>query len=332
MMDVVRLCAALSVLLAHSFQLIGHGKDEPFRWLTLHGPISGSVDSGGLAVDVFFVLSGYLILRSWDRGRDGAKFISARLKRIVPGYLAAVFVSVFVFGALGTTDLKAYFTAALHANWLGVLGLDLPPNLPTYTGKYAGTLNGSMWTLAIEFRMYLVVLFGGVVGLWDRKYLVPAIAVGSALLFAHDPAFNNPFRFAATFFTGMSAYAFRVKLSPLLGIGTLALWFALIPIGFANVLSPFLFGFGCLCLSSARVTWSLPGDISYGCYLYGWPVLMLLISLGVKEPLNLFAIALPATILCGLLSFVFIEKRFLGRAQMKRAASLARGGEVPELA
>ncbi len=56
------------------------------------------------------------------------------------------------------------------------------------------------------------------------------------------------------------------------------------------------------------IPWKLP-DISYGVYLYGWPVQKLLTWWGVTDPYFLMALALAISGGCGWLSYVVIEKR-----------------------
>ena len=60
-------------------------------------------------------------------------------------------------------------------------------------------------------------------------------------------------------------------------------------------------------------------DISYGTYLYGWPIQMLLIWWGMREPVAIFLIALPAALLCGLASWYGVERWAL-KLKASRAA------------
>ncbi len=68
------------------------------------------------------------------------------------------------------------------------------------------------------------------------------------------------------------------------------------------------------------------GDISYGVYLYAFPIQQLLVPLSLKSPvpwLTNLALALPLTILAGVTSWLLVERRFLTRPGDRTAAAHA---------
>lgn len=145
LIDVVRGFAALSVLVYH---LIPHWEWDEF-------PASGPLAwfrSGWMAVDIFFVISGFVIgLSAFSRlqahpGGFRAGFLRSRLARIVPlHYLTlAVFVLAIEPGLPGQED----FWANLGTHLLFIHNLFLP---------YAGAINGPNWSLATEMQFYLLM-------------------------------------------------------------------------------------------------------------------------------------------------------------------------------
>jgi peptidoglycan/LPS O-acetylase OafA/YrhL len=114
---------------------------------------------GYLGVDVFFVISGFVIpyamaARGYRLRTDALRFFLARIVRLEPPYLASVMLCVALpyvayltpwsRGDLPDTDLR---DVVLHAAYL----------VPWVNG--AGWLNAAYWTLAIEFQFYIIMLF-----------------------------------------------------------------------------------------------------------------------------------------------------------------------------
>jgi len=158
--NLMRFIAASLVLLSHSYALTGVAQDPLLA-------VSG-MDFGHLAVDIFFVTSGFLVTGSLIKRADVRAFAGARLLRIVPGLLVANVVTVFVIGAiftslplldyLGKKDLYRF----VFDNTILVTG-DLRWTLP---GVFADNpikdaVNGSLWTLPYEVELYGLLLLAG---------------------------------------------------------------------------------------------------------------------------------------------------------------------------
>ncbi|RYD96627.1 MAG: acyltransferase, partial [Sphingomonadales bacterium] len=90
--DFIRLMMALLVVLSHSYALaLGSEAREPLSIAT-----NGHYNSGNIGVWVFFIVSGFLIAHSWERSASLPAYLSKRVRRIYPGYLAATAVCAFV--------------------------------------------------------------------------------------------------------------------------------------------------------------------------------------------------------------------------------------------
>lgn len=101
--NLVRLLLALLVLLSHAPELIDGNRSREL--LTC---LFGSLSFGELAVDGFFLLSGYLIMQSWDAQPQPWPFFKKRALRIYPGFVVATLVCAFVVGPLAA-DPDTYF-------------------------------------------------------------------------------------------------------------------------------------------------------------------------------------------------------------------------------
>ena len=95
--NLMRLVAAWLVIYGHARAITKAGGQDLITWLTQFK------FAGGVAVDVFFVISGFLIAASLQRN-DVRSYLASRALRIVPGLAVCVALSAFVLGPLLTTS------------------------------------------------------------------------------------------------------------------------------------------------------------------------------------------------------------------------------------
>ncbi|TDR31571.1 acyltransferase family protein [Hydromonas duriensis] len=155
--NLLRLVAAYSVLYYHSFFLyLNAGKCVTF----------GDVSLGALAVYVFFSISGFLIFKSWIADPNVFRYLCRRLLRILPALFIVVVLSLVVLGPLvGTLSVVDYYKDA--ETWTYLKNVLLYPvyHLPGVfaSNHYPSAVNGSLWSLPVEFFMYLILILIGVV-------------------------------------------------------------------------------------------------------------------------------------------------------------------------
>ena len=164
--DLMRLVFASLVLLAHSFELIdGNRSREPLTVL-FH-----TLSFGEVAVDCFFILSGYLIGASWQRDPNALSFLRKRILRIYPGFIVAFLISVYIVGAIGADQPRTYWHDLQPLALLReILLLSVPSTPPTFPHSSYALANGALWTISYEFACYLMILALGVSGVlaWSR--------------------------------------------------------------------------------------------------------------------------------------------------------------------
>ena len=342
-LDALRLVAALLVLVSHAYILTGHPQDEPVAQLLSH-----SIDGGALAVSVFFILSGVLIARSAQRHTTRA-YVVARIRRIVPAYLAVILLQAFIMGPLLTTlPPAAYFTTpSLWSGLAAALAFSPHQGLPGVfeSNPLPVLVNASLWTLRIEIVCYAATLALARLGLLRPGRILLPLAVPWAILLAivvartgHGPAWLTDIRTIAIadcalhFTMGVTAWVYRDVIRPnlaLAGVGGLAILILaptpIAPIGWHAIL-PFIV----LALGFARpVTAPLMtrlGDISYGTYLYAFPIAQTLLVLLPLTPLDLIVLGAPLTLLVAVLSRHLIERPFLRRPVMMPMAVESKSG------
>ena len=319
----LRLVLALLVILSHSPQLIdGNANREPLT------RIVGFTSLGKLAVECFFLVSGYLILQSWAQSPQIWNFLKKRILRIYPGFLAASFFCAFIVGPLGAQPQK-YFETFWYGGFIKSIFLLKIPEVPdVFQGQPYPSINGSMWSISLEFICYLFVLALGSLGIFRRKILWLFLAIGlySVVLYVTlglpSPYFSleNPlFRLAAFFFIGGCFYLYRdliyYKYLPALVCALMILVCVLILkihyVFFAVAGAYLLFYLAFTQISFLKGFESLP-DVSYGVYLYGWPIQKLILwYFPATTPTALFFISAFMSLLLGAASWYAVEKPFL---------------------
>jgi exopolysaccharide production protein ExoZ len=141
--------------------------------------------AGQIAVAVFFIVSGYVMLIAAQRlfGQAGAvrTFLTRRLIRIVPGYWFATALLGLVFLVIGSKVAPEEFIASL---------LLLPIDSKGFVGRPLFFLWPG-WTLFYEMQFYLIFGIGIAAGRrFSARIVVMAIAVlvGIGLVFETGPA------------------------------------------------------------------------------------------------------------------------------------------------
>lgn len=343
-LNMFRLVLAAVVLFAHSFYIFGAG-DGP----SLHGE-----NLGGYAVSGFFVLSGFLITRSRLRTAPGA-FLLHRIARIYPAFLACLAVTAFVFAPIAALaehgDLRGFLSTPVTP--LEYVWTNLALHIDSYTigttlqsSPYPGAWNGSLWTLYYEFFCYILVWLLGGIALFRRDGRLAAVAFVLSLAiwimipFADRLGLDQSFFLLAKlapFFLGGAFVYFVVERSGIslpLGIGSLviaALLIAAIPRWGAQAAAPFL-AYGLLWLAAVvpQPGWIARNDVSYGFYIYAWPVQQLVILFGgTALGLPLYMVA-AAAVTFGLawLSWTLIERRAMRWARPSSTRQSAGAGEA----
>ncbi|WP_189418907.1 acyltransferase family protein [Cellvibrio zantedeschiae] len=309
---IIRLIAALLVIYGHSYPILGSGHPDLILQLLK------SRFAGAVAVDVFFVISGFLICASWERN-SFSQFVIARALRIYPALIVCVLLSVFVLGFLLTTE-SSYFSRPEVWEYLKY-------NVSLLTNKYYlpgvfethpdKAVNGSIWSLPYEIRLYACLALLGVLSLLKPgRYLLACVAIGLAysfdlLSYVHFPMDKSWKNLAPFFMAGAFCWIYRKSIvlsAPILAlmiIGCIAfcktdkfIYFYFITLVYATFYLVYI----------PQLKWSPKKDVSYGVYLYGWPVQQLVLHFvpGCTPELNAVLSVIFALIL-GYLSWEFVE-------------------------
>lgn len=320
----LRFLAASAVIVSHAgMQVTGVSEDQVLaRTLVL--------SLGAHAVDLFFMLSGLTLAQSLTRKPDLVDFALRRVLRIFPGLLVCSLLLAFVVGPLVTTwSAEAYFASAgpylYVAKTVALVTGDarLPGVFETLPDP--GRVNLSVLTLKYEVAVYvgLVCLFA--LGRRWPRLAAPLLALGLSALALGSlqaprseedirPLFHAV-RMATCFYGGVALYTLRrqIRLDPLLGFAVIAVFVGSLGTPLERLASYLLtagmiVALGAVPLGRWRAV-SNRNDISYGTYLYGWPIAQLwLVALPGLDSLRLTLLTLPVALALGPLSWWLVER------------------------
>lgn len=330
-LDLLRFAAAMAVVISHAWPLaLGPGTPEPLEVLT-------GRSLGEYAVLVFFFLSGLLVAESAARNRrTPGRFLRARVARLFPGLGLALVVGLSLAVLAGATpDAAESLRYVLRG--LSLAGMEHKATAAWADNPYPHILNGSLWTLVHEAACYVVVAAlvwsGALDRPWRAALAIAVVASGAQLAAALIPGSGSLALKAAAFaplvlafLTGVAAWRLRDRLpvSPALALLALMLAVGLHGTALADMAASVAIGLAALVIAFRTPVVRLPGDLSYGVYLYGWPVSQaLLVLLGPMAPAVLAPLACLAVMPLAAASWILVERPGL---------ALGRGGLQQRLA
>ena len=276
--DAIRITAALAVLYSHHFALTA--QPEP-SFLNLHS-------WGGLAVLVFFIISGYLVTASWYNDPNFIRFSFRRILRIWPALTIVVFLTAYVLGAAVTQfPVTSYWEHRATFDYLLALIMQIHFVLPGVFehNPYPLSVNGSLWTIPFEVRCYVALATAGLMGLMRSRIIWMAIiAICMAwFLITSSPDMTGRVNYgrelSAFFLMGSTLFIFKLywERHPLLwlltaGAGAALLWWMGRHYTALLIFLPII-----IIYIGTRSTFFIShfgrcGDPSYGIYLISYPV------------------------------------------------------------
>jgi peptidoglycan/LPS O-acetylase OafA/YrhL len=314
------------VVLSHTLFFVGEDRFDPILQYFRTG-------YGDLGVNIFFVISGFLITKSWIKKNDIVRFCWARFLRVYPALWASTLLLVLACGVFfSSLALSTFITLPTTLSYVGrnftiLPGIGSQLDLPMAIGDWSDVVNEPLWTLPHELQMYGLVVVLGTIGLIRSRYVCAAImSVSFIVWILADHGMIDltaaRFRLMFFFFAGASCLhlASNIRISPAV-VATVILLCAATSAFFGAGVSKYILG---LCTpvlllwfgfypSGPMRQFNLIGDYSYGIYIYGYPV-QVLITYYYGHHLNAFThlfLSLSATLVLAVGSWHLLESKAL---------------------
>lgn len=280
--NLIRMIAAYLVILAHATAIQGRGTDIVVR-------ITGQTHSGQMAVFIFTFLSGIFITKSILHS-DSWTFLKNRFIRIYPELILCLVVILIIGGVFTTRSQFDYWTNAqtwkyFFANLLEISNEHFLPGV--WEGHPNQGMNGVLWYITFEVRVYLVWILIKTLGLFDEKEkanivlsillvwviarpeTMPLLGSESSLYGLVDfPQYTITFILGALFYLNIKEVSltrghlfFIIIVMVIFRHSSVATW--VWATGF--IVIALLVG------TNERILSIKVKDLSYGIFLYGWP-------------------------------------------------------------
>ncbi len=326
--NLIRCAAAVAVIYDHSYLVL---LGETRGWVL---PFVEAGDLGWYAVNVFFILSGFLITKSWLSRESTISFCVGRSLRLFPGLAAAAILLAFIVGPIVCLCLLEHYFSDMRT-WLYV---PLTASLlsPAQTLPFVfdalpreSIVNNPLWTLRYEALSYGALGLIGLVGLLSSRTRAVATTLAFVGIYVivttatdwrnHSPFIDSLMRFWLCFFLGSMVYlvADRIVLKPtiamfLFGIAVLAYGSSVYEFMLQIALTYGVFWVA-LVPDGAIRRFNEIGDYSYGLYIYAWPIQQIAVMIAPEvSPLTLFAAIAPTIVLAAMASWHWVERPALG--------------------
>ena len=317
--DILRLSLAILVFFAH------------WNILTQQNIFNQLFHLSGYAVDMFFIVSGFLIFWSFENDQNKSNFFIKRFFRVFPLYLLLILLQTlfFIFYSDGTsTQIFKYFISNFFfLNFLSPSVGDI------FLGLEINAINGSLWTLKNELMFYLLVPFIFIYyKKWGGAFLM--ILYGLSVLYMYGVDYFGITKllhqFPAQlrlFIVGIILYILFKKINNkniyfLAIVGFISIFFLENNINFEFIFYPFSIGILMIFLVYYINIINIKFDFSYSFYILHFPVIQLALYFHVNpsNPIISFISLFFIILLLSYFSEKYIEKKFIqiGKSMIKR--------------
>ncbi|WP_313386174.1 acyltransferase [Chishuiella sp.] len=322
--DFLRLLFASAVVFSHSYSLTA--KEDIVYVLT-----NKQINLGWLSVDIFFILSGYLILSSLKYSKSIQNYLWKRVLRLYPAlFILLLFTLLLVpFVYVGKNILKEASFWSYAPRVLSLFNVQIDMNNVFKNNPYPSAVNGSLWSLCYEFLMYILLLviypFRNKNKLLILFFLLAFIC--SYILFLFKPTFLNRYfsliyidtfqlyRLSKCFFAGCLLYLLKLEKLNYFFVRVICISLITLSIylNLFKYIGPLLLPIFILLIGQLKTNYisgiiNKIGDISYGIYIYGFFVQQYLMYF---FKLNVIELTIYGMFFTGILAYFswnFIEK------------------------
>ena len=328
--NLIRITAAFAVLCSHSFLSVT-GTYEPLT-------ASLGMTLGSIAVDIFFITSGFLVTSSLISRNSSVDFVCARVLRIYPALVVMVTVSVIALGLFFSSFSLLSFLACSETHVFVLKNMTLffgvAHTLPGVFDSipYGRAVNGSLWSMPAEIRLYAILLILWLIPSISNHFKIKAFPFSLSILVFAASSFvmhfsnyfyfhsaNQSYRLLYMFFTGATYFVLKERIMLSNGMFWLTITGLIISalnkeIFFClyNILLAYIVFWLAYVPAGAVRDFNRFGDYSYGVYIYASPIQQSFAALvpGISVQFMILTSSI-VTFFIAFLSWHLVEKRAL---------------------
>ena len=328
--DYLRIGLSVAVLGWHAFSLAAHSPELDAEWWS--GPFRFLPAA---IIPLFFALSGFLVTGSLGRTRLH-QFVTLRCIRLIPALAVEITLSAVIIGLVFTTLPASQYLSSggFWTYFLNIVG-DIHFYLPGVFDEEPsqGLVNGQLWTIPFELECYLALVLLAVSTAIRRRFAFVAIVAALSLAFTVRALTGPPISavthapgrvLVVCFLAAVSLYLYRDRIpySNVLGVLSALAAAVFLQIPDASYLAAFPVAYLTVWLGLMRPPAIPFGDLSYGVYLFHWPIQQSVLHAvpSIHSGWLTMLVSLPLTAVCAWLSWTLIEKPVLIRKKPILAA------------
>jgi peptidoglycan/LPS O-acetylase OafA/YrhL len=298
--------------------------------------------NGHIAVCGFFVISGFLIIRSCWSSNSLKDYFIKRCRRLLPAYCLVIIICIIGLSLISNLTMVEYFKSPQLIKYFitNILFMNfLQPSLPgVFIENNGQAVNGSLWTIKLEIGFYIIVpiiayilnkiktkkrinIFLFCLYIFGYAYNFVCLFISRKLesRFIEELAHQLPgyIQYFAVGIFCVINYDLVHKYDKYLiipGIIILVIYYMigndyLLPIGLGVII--LFIGFNFRKLNNIGKL----GDYSYGAYIFHFPIIQILIAMGyfqINKNVSLL-IVLGMVFSTSYISWHFLEKKLVKR-------------------
>lgn len=332
--DFLRVIFAATVAVAHLIELSQIAIFQPYLIFF----------NTRLAINGFFIISGFLIAKSYENSLCIKEYLIKRVKRIIPAYFFVVISCALCFVLISDNSLNNYFfNSQLWKYLLANLTFQnyIEPCLPgVFDNNLICAVNGALWTIKIEEAFYLLLpIFYWLVRIKKINFYVLSIVIYIfSISYYNYFVFIDMYRVAkqlpgalAFFISGILLYKnfrFFIKWKHYIILPCVLLFFAEQYLFKTHIFKPITLGFIVFYVAynfKGLNNFGKYGDFTYGIYIYHFPIIQVFVSYGLFNKYNPFIISIIVLLLIvvlSVLSWHVLELRYLSKTRKMRHKKL----------
>lgn len=284
-LQLIRFFAAVMVIFNHSFPLSNGDMNKEWIYVLTNKQAT----FGSLAVDVFFLCSGFFAIKSISkRKRTFISTLFERYIRLAKPLFIVVVICIILGGFISSNTLAEYYTDKKTYRYFFNVFLLLQHDLPGVflNNIFDSTVNGSLWTLPLEYLCFVACAIGEKAKLFEKKifiYTIPMVAI--VVYIIQKLGVSEVIIPSLFFYIGIVFYIFRENIifnTYILVICICGLLVS-VPLGIMKIgvllFMPYILFYIWFNKKQVSANISNVGNNSYEMYLWAWPVQQLLVHM-----------------------------------------------------